>query len=303
MALYASKIISYAQGYALMNAMAKESGWTINNGGDRPDVARRLHHPQRASWARSRRRSTATRSWRTCCSTRYFTGEVEQAQAGWRRVGRRGRRRNGIPLPAMTLGPGLLRRLPLRPAARQPAAGPARLLRRPHLRAHRQAARPVLPHQLDRPRRAHGVDLLQRLMRAPDAIAPDGSEIYLRVGPADGATRASLCEVRLGSGRGLAAGAPPLGGSDLVRPEGGRRSGAAPLTAFDRRRPAGRHAGDPDGLGASSSGPAPPRRCASSATPPRPGPALTRRSPPSPASAAPRFEGTLPTLSWKGEER
>ena len=37
-------------------------------------------------------------------------------------------------------------------------------------------------------------------MRAPDAIAPDGSEIYLRVGPADGATRASLCEVRLGAG-------------------------------------------------------------------------------------------------------
>ena len=33
MALYASKIISYAQGYALMNAMAKESGWEINNGG------------------------------------------------------------------------------------------------------------------------------------------------------------------------------------------------------------------------------------------------------------------------------
>jgi 6-phosphogluconate dehydrogenase len=33
MALYASKIISYAQGYALMDAMAKESGWEINKGG------------------------------------------------------------------------------------------------------------------------------------------------------------------------------------------------------------------------------------------------------------------------------
>src|SRR5262249_7852823 len=32
MALYASKIISYAQGFALLNGMAKESGWTINNG-------------------------------------------------------------------------------------------------------------------------------------------------------------------------------------------------------------------------------------------------------------------------------
>jgi mannose-6-phosphate isomerase-like protein (cupin superfamily) len=37
-------------------------------------------------------------------------------------------------------------------------------------------------------------------MRAPDAIAPDGSEIYLRVGASDGATRASLCEVRLAAG-------------------------------------------------------------------------------------------------------
>ena len=31
-ALYTSKIISYAQGFALLRAMAKESGWTINNG-------------------------------------------------------------------------------------------------------------------------------------------------------------------------------------------------------------------------------------------------------------------------------
>ena len=33
MALYASKIVSYAQGYALMAAQAKESSWTLNNGG------------------------------------------------------------------------------------------------------------------------------------------------------------------------------------------------------------------------------------------------------------------------------
>src|SRR5262249_31126116 len=31
MALYASKIISYAQGFALLRAMARESSWTINN--------------------------------------------------------------------------------------------------------------------------------------------------------------------------------------------------------------------------------------------------------------------------------
>jgi 6-phosphogluconate dehydrogenase len=32
-ALYASKIVSYAQGYELMAAQAKASGWTLNNGG------------------------------------------------------------------------------------------------------------------------------------------------------------------------------------------------------------------------------------------------------------------------------
>ena len=32
-ALYASKIVSYAQGYDLMAAQAKASGWTLNNGG------------------------------------------------------------------------------------------------------------------------------------------------------------------------------------------------------------------------------------------------------------------------------
>src|SRR5262249_49801500 len=41
------------------------------------------------------------------------------------------------------------RRLPQRALAGEPAPGPARLLRRPHLRAHRPAARQILPHQLD----------------------------------------------------------------------------------------------------------------------------------------------------------
>jgi 6-phosphogluconate dehydrogenase len=100
MALYASKIISYAQGYVLMNAMAKESGWEINNGG-------------------------VALMWRGGCITRsaflgkikeafdrdpkltnlmldpYFTGELERAQAGWRRVCAAAITA-GVPLPAMT---------------------------------------------------------------------------------------------------------------------------------------------------------------------------------------------------------
>jgi 6-phosphogluconate dehydrogenase len=100
MALYASKIISYAQGFALMNAMAKASGWTINNG-------------------------AVALMWRGGCIIRsaflgkikeafdrnprltnllvdpYFAGEVERCQPGWRRAIGAGVA-NGIPLPAMS---------------------------------------------------------------------------------------------------------------------------------------------------------------------------------------------------------
>ncbi len=98
-ALYASKIISYAQGFALLRAMAKESGWTINNGAvalmwrggciirsvflgkikeafDRnPDLTNLLVDP-------------------------YFVGEMERAQPGWRRAVVAGIGQ-GLPLPAM----------------------------------------------------------------------------------------------------------------------------------------------------------------------------------------------------------
>jgi 6-phosphogluconate dehydrogenase len=100
MALYASKIISYAQGYALMNAMAKDSGWEINNGG-------------------------VALMWRGGCIIRsaflgkikdafdlnprlanllldpYFTGEINRAQAGWRRVVAAASIQ-GIPVPCMS---------------------------------------------------------------------------------------------------------------------------------------------------------------------------------------------------------
>jgi 6-phosphogluconate dehydrogenase len=99
-ALYASKIISYAQGFALMSAMAKESGWTINNG-------------------------AVALMWRGGCIIRsvflgkikeafdrnpnltsllidpYFAGELERAQPGWRRAVAAGVT-NGIPLPALS---------------------------------------------------------------------------------------------------------------------------------------------------------------------------------------------------------
>ncbi|MBR2730659.1 MAG: decarboxylating NADP(+)-dependent phosphogluconate dehydrogenase, partial [Clostridia bacterium] len=99
-ALFAAKIVSYAQGYTLMRSAAKTYGWNLNYGG-------------------------IALMWRGGCIIRsvflgkikeafdndpaltnllldpYFKGVVEQAQAGWRRVCAAALT-NGIPLPAMT---------------------------------------------------------------------------------------------------------------------------------------------------------------------------------------------------------
>lgn len=98
-ALYASKIISYAQGYQLMQAAAKEYGWNLNYGG-------------------------IALMWRGGCIIRsvflgkikdafdknpnltnllldpFFTGKVSSSQAGWRRVVASAIT-NGIPVPAI----------------------------------------------------------------------------------------------------------------------------------------------------------------------------------------------------------
>jgi 6-phosphogluconate dehydrogenase len=98
-ALYASKIISYAQGYQLMRAAAQEYGWKLNNGGialmwrggciirsaflgkikdafdKSPDLPNLLLDP-------------------------FFKGKVVAAQAGWRRVVAYAVT-NGIPVPAI----------------------------------------------------------------------------------------------------------------------------------------------------------------------------------------------------------
>ncbi len=160
-ALYASKIVSYAQGFALMDAMAGESKWEINKGG-------------------------VALMWRGGCIIRsaflgkikdafdqnprlpnlmldpYFRAEVERCQHGWRRaVGRGGRPRDSR--AGDDLGVDLLRRLSQRAAAGEPASGAARLFRGTYLRARRPAPRAILSHQLDRPRRHDCLDDVQRL--------------------------------------------------------------------------------------------------------------------------------------------
>jgi len=99
-ALYASKIVSYAQGYMLMRAAAVEYGWNLNNGG-------------------------IALMWRGGCIIRsaflgkikeafdndpglsnllldpYFTEQVQNAQAAWRRVVAKAVAL-GVPVPAMS---------------------------------------------------------------------------------------------------------------------------------------------------------------------------------------------------------
>jgi len=98
-ALFASKLVSYAQGYVLMREAAKEYKWKLNNGGialmwrggciirsvflgkikeafdKNPDLTNLLLDP-------------------------YFKGKIEAAQAGWRRV-IGAAVANGIPVPAL----------------------------------------------------------------------------------------------------------------------------------------------------------------------------------------------------------
>lgn len=99
-ALFAAKVVSYAQGYALMRAAAKEYGWNLNYGGialmwrggciirsvflgkikdafdAAPDIANILLDP-------------------------YFTGKLAEAQDGWRKVLSTAIL-NGVPAPCMT---------------------------------------------------------------------------------------------------------------------------------------------------------------------------------------------------------
>jgi 6-phosphogluconate dehydrogenase len=95
-ALYASKIVSYAQGYMLMRAAAKEYGWNLNYGG----IAlmwRGGASSDLGSSARSKRPSPKTQAYNLMLDD-YFRGEIKKSQKGWRNVV--AARPSGIPVPA-----------------------------------------------------------------------------------------------------------------------------------------------------------------------------------------------------------
>jgi 6-phosphogluconate dehydrogenase len=99
-ALYASKIISYAQGFSLMNAMGKESNWEINTGGValmwRGGCIIRSAFLGRIKEAFDRDPKLAN-----LLLDPYFTEQISRAENSWRRVCAAAMT-HGIPLPAMT---------------------------------------------------------------------------------------------------------------------------------------------------------------------------------------------------------
>jgi hypothetical protein len=176
-ALYCSKICSYAQGFQLMRRRPAGIRLEAQLRRDRADLPRRLHHPRRLP-AEDHRGLRPEPEPREPAPRPVFQqdGEEGAGQLAQGRVPRRRVRRAG---PDVLLGPRLLRQLPLGPPPGQPAPGAARLLRRAHLRAHRQAPRQVLPHRLardllpnrSRPRRTgmDGEGSLPALERSPEA--------------------------------------------------------------------------------------------------------------------------------------
>ena len=84
-ALFAAKLISYAQGYMLMRAAAKEYGWTLNSGGIalmwRGGCIIRSRFLAKIKEAFDKNPDLTN-----LLLDEYFTNAIDRSQAGWRRV-------------------------------------------------------------------------------------------------------------------------------------------------------------------------------------------------------------------------
>jgi len=99
-ALYAAKIVSYAQGYMLMQAAAQQYGWRLNYGG----IALLWRGGciiRSAFLGKIQEAYAAEPALSNLLLAPYFRTEVDQAQAAWRRVAALAVQ-NGIPTPAMS---------------------------------------------------------------------------------------------------------------------------------------------------------------------------------------------------------
>jgi len=99
-ALYAAKIVSYAQGYQLMRAIATEQGWTLNTGG----IALMWRGGciiRSAFLGKIKEAFDAQPDLVNLLLDPFFTAAMEKAQAGWRRVVAVAAQM-GIPMPAIS---------------------------------------------------------------------------------------------------------------------------------------------------------------------------------------------------------
>ena len=144
-ALYASKIVAYAQGFNEITTAAEEYGWDI----DLAAVARiwRGGCIIRAKFLnRISERSNPARPTCRCCSPVLQERHRKRREVLAQR-GRPGRHQRSAD-PGVRLVPVVLRRSAFPASARSPHPGPARLLRRPHLPARGPAGR--VPHPVGR---------------------------------------------------------------------------------------------------------------------------------------------------------
>jgi 6-phosphogluconate dehydrogenase len=148
-ALYASKLVSYAQGWNMMDVGSREYDWHIDLG--RTAVIWRGGCIIRAVFLdRIRAAYQANPGLPTLLADEEFTKDLAAAQDSWRTVVTTAARLRH-PRPRLLRRPGLLRRPARRTPARRPRPGPARLLRRAHLPPH--GPRRHLPHPLGPGRR------------------------------------------------------------------------------------------------------------------------------------------------------
>jgi 6-phosphogluconate dehydrogenase len=97
-ALYASKMVSYAQGYMLMRAAAREYGWNLNYGGialmwrGGCIIRSRFLGKIKEAFDKNAKLSNLMLD-------DYFRGEIKRCQKGWRKVVATAAQR-GIPVPA-----------------------------------------------------------------------------------------------------------------------------------------------------------------------------------------------------------
>ena len=167
-ALYAAKIVAYAQGFEQMGVASAQYGWRLNLGEIasiwRAGCIIRARMLDRIMEAYRTRARSCEPPARRPFPRRGRGRRSRLAQS--RRFRDRARRRDA----GLFVDARLLRRLPPRPRAGQPLAGPARLFRRPYLSPPRQAGR--VPHPLE-PGRRGGQGRLRREKHRPSSCVDD----------------------------------------------------------------------------------------------------------------------------------